>query len=81
MERFSIREVIEQAIQTEKIGYQFYKEMAERFSENDGLMKLFETLAVMELQHEKSFSELKGIIGDKESGLKIGIGLPNPPTA
>ncbi len=72
MERFSvrrilwIREVIEQAIQTERLGYQFYTEMAKRFGENEGLKKLFETLAVKELRHEKTFSELKEISGTEE---------------
>lgn len=66
MERFSIREVIEQAVQTEKLGYQFYTRMAEQFKENEGLRKLFETLAVKELRHEKTFSELREITGDME---------------
>lgn len=66
MERFSIREVIEQAILIEKLGHQFYTTMAERFKENEGMIRLFETLAVKELLHEKAFSELKGIIGGDE---------------
>jgi rubrerythrin len=67
MEKFSIREVIEQAIQTEKLGYQFYTAMAEKFQkENEGMTKLFTTLAEKELKHEITFSELKGIIGDSE---------------
>ncbi|MEW6409300.1 MAG: ferritin family protein [Nitrospirota bacterium] len=66
MERFSIREIIEQAVQTEKLGYEFYTEMARRFEEDEGLRKLFEMLAVKELRHEKTFSELKEIVGDEE---------------
>lgn len=66
MERFSIREVIEQAVQTEKLGYQFYTDMAERFKENKGLEKLFTTLADKEIEHEKTFSGLLEIIGDVE---------------
>ncbi|MBI5199922.1 MAG: ferritin family protein [Nitrospirae bacterium] len=66
MERFSIREVIEQAILTERLGHQFYREMAKKFSENEGLRKLFETLAVKELRHEKAFYELKEITGGDE---------------
>jgi rubrerythrin len=66
MERFSIREVIEQAIPTERLGNEFYTSMAERFKENDRLRKLFETLAIKELRHAKTFSELKEITGEEE---------------
>jgi rubrerythrin len=67
MEKFSIREVVGQAIQTEKLGYQFYSTMAEKFrKENEDLHKLFTTLAEKELKHEKAFSELIDIIGDSE---------------
>jgi len=66
MERFSIREVIEQAVQTEKLGYQFYASMAEKFREDKGLTKLFSTLADKELKHEKTFLELKELVGDSE---------------
>lgn len=66
MERFSIREVIEQAVQTEKLGYQFYTSMAERFHDEQGLTKLFTTLASKEQMHEKIFRDLLGIIRDLE---------------
>lgn len=67
MEKFSIREVIGQAVQTEKLGYQFYTTMAEKFKkENEGLNKLFTTLAEKELTHEKTFSDLLEVIGDTE---------------
>ncbi|MBZ0157798.1 MAG: ferritin family protein [Alphaproteobacteria bacterium] len=65
MEKFSIREVLEQAVQTEKLGYQFYTIMTERFKEKDpGMAKLFATLAEKEVRHEKTFSELKDMIGE-----------------
>lgn len=66
MEKYSISEVIEQAVQTEKLGYQFYTAMADRFKEDAGLKKLFETLGARELVHEKMFSELKEISGAVE---------------
>lgn len=66
MERFSIREVIEQAVQVEKLGYQFYTSMAQKFREDEGLNKLFSTLADKELRHEKTFLELKELVGDSE---------------
>ncbi len=66
MERFSISEVIEQAVRTEKLGYEFYSVMAEKFKKDKKLNKLFETLAVKEKQHEKRFAELKDKIKDEE---------------
>lgn len=66
MTEFSVREAIEMAVQTEKIGYEFYSGMAEKFKENGELHDLFSTLAKKEQVHEKMFSELKDIIGDKE---------------
>ncbi len=66
MEKFSISEVIEQAVQTERLGYQFYTGMAERFKGDQGLGPLFTTLAEKEQKHEKTFSELKEVVGDRE---------------
>jgi len=66
MERYSIREVVEQAIQTERLGYEFYTTMKERFREDERFTRLFSTLAEKELVHEKRFSELLDIIKDEE---------------
>jgi len=66
MEKFAAREVIEQAVQTEKLGNEFYTEMAKRFRENSELKKLFETLAAQELRHEMLFAELKSRMKDEE---------------
>ncbi len=66
MEKYSIREVIEMAVQTEKLGYNYYAEMAEKFKDDKDVKELFETLANKEIAHEKRFNELKDIIGDKE---------------
>ncbi len=69
MEQFSIEEVIEQAVQTERFGNGFYTKMAERFKENEKLRNLFEELATQELQHERKFSELKNkIMNEKPEG-------------
>ncbi len=65
MEKFSVGEIIEQAIQTEKLGYKFYTVMAEKFKESEELKNLFETLAVNEQQHEKKFSEIKSKSGSE----------------
>ncbi len=68
MEKFSIMEVIEQAVQTERLGYQFYTMMAEKFKkENEDMNKLFSTLAEKELMHEKTFSDLIEIVGKREA--------------
>ena len=66
MEKFSVSEAIEQAVQTERLGYQFYSSMAKKFEKNESFKKLFDTLAQKELRHEKAFSELKEITGDEE---------------
>lgn len=66
MEQFSIREVIEQAIQTEKLGYQFYTTMAEKFKKETSLYNLFTDLADKEVVHEKTFRELLSRVKDTE---------------
>jgi rubrerythrin len=66
MERFSIREAVEQAVQTEKLGYEFYTTLAEKLKKDEGLNKLFTTLATKELRHERTFRELLDVIKDEE---------------
>ena len=66
MTKFSIREVVEMAIQTEKLGYEFYIGMSKKFYENSELKKLFELLAPDESKHGKSFSELMDKIKGEE---------------
>jgi rubrerythrin len=65
MERFSISEVIEQAVQTEKLGRQFYDSMAVRFKDEKKLKDLFENLASKEIEHEETFRRLKGMAKDE----------------
>lgn len=59
MNTYSIDEILEMAIRTETLGYQFYTGMAEKFRKDDGLAKLFTTLASKEKVHEKIFTDLK----------------------
>lgn len=59
MENYSVTEIIEQAVQTEKLGYEFYISMANRFEKDEKFRELFETLAVKEQEHEKTFADLK----------------------
>ena len=62
---FSMREVIEQAIQTEKLGNEFYKKMSSRFESDLKLKKLFDTLAAKEMEHEEKFTGLKDKLGEE----------------
>lgn len=59
MNKYSIDEIMEMAIQTETLGYQFYTGMAEKFKKDAGLAALFTTLASKEKTHERTFSNLK----------------------
>jgi rubrerythrin len=62
MNKYSIDEILEMAIQTEKLGYQFYTGMSEKFKNDEGLVRLFTTLATKEKVHEKTFTNLKDIV-------------------
>jgi rubrerythrin len=62
MNKYSIDEVLEMAIKTETLGYQFYTGMAEKFKKDDGLVKLFTTLASKEKVHERTFLGLKALV-------------------
>jgi rubrerythrin len=62
MGKYSIDEIMEMAVQTEKLGYQFYTGMAEKFKTDDGLTRLFGELAGKEKQHEKTFTGLKDMV-------------------
>ncbi len=66
MMKFSVREVIEQAIQTEKRGNEFYMTMAKKFQDKSELKKLFELLAAHETKHGQSFSDLASRLGEEE---------------
>lgn len=59
MERYSIGEVLDMAVQTERLGFQFYTEMAEKFKDNQKLKELFDTLALKEKSHEAIFTKIK----------------------
>jgi rubrerythrin len=62
MNRYSIDEVMEMAIQAEKLGYQFYTGMADKFKKDAGLVNLFTTLASKEKTHERVFTNLKDTV-------------------
>lgn len=62
MNRYSIEEVVEMAVQSERLGYQFYTAMADKFRKDTGLAELFTTLATKEKAHERVFSALKDAV-------------------
>ena len=64
MEHYSINEVIEQAVQTEKLGFEFYISMANKFDKDEKFRKFFETLAVKEQEHEKGIHYDKWSMGN-----------------
>jgi rubrerythrin len=66
-EGFSVREIVEQAVRTERLGYDFYSSMAERFKDNVELKDLFETLAKKEQVHEQRFERLEESLGDEDT--------------
>jgi rubrerythrin len=65
MNKYSIDEVMEMAVQTEKLGYQFYTSMSDKFRTDNGLVKLFTELASKERQHEKTFTGLRDMVAKK----------------
>jgi rubrerythrin len=65
MSKYSIDEVLEMAVQTEKLGFQFYTGMAEKFKSDSGLVKLFTKLASKEKLHEKAFMDLQAQVAKK----------------
>jgi len=62
MNKYNITEIIEMAIRTERLGYQFYTSMAEKFKKDAELVKLFTLLASKETMHEKTFTELQDLV-------------------
>lgn len=66
MEKYSIHEVLEQAIRTEQLGNEFYNDMAKRFEQDTELNNLFTFLAQQEVQHGRTFTELKDRTADEE---------------
>ncbi len=72
MPKYSINEVLEMAVQTEKLGFAFYTEMASRFKGSRGLRELFTTLADKERAHEAVFSQLQDKIGAREENEEEG---------
>lgn len=67
MQRYSLREVVEMAIQTERLGTEFYTGMAAKFKDHEGLNTLFKTLAAMEVKHERTFTKMLDTVTEAEA--------------
>ncbi|MDH4162136.1 MAG: ferritin family protein [Nitrospirota bacterium] len=67
MNKYNVNEVLEMAVQTERIGYQFYTSMAKKFEKDAELTKLFSQLASKEQNHEKTFTDLKNMVAKSGS--------------
>jgi rubrerythrin len=66
MENFSIDEILEQAIQIETLGHQFYTEMADKFMKDEELRKLFLALAEKEIEHKNYYVCMKDMVDRSE---------------
>jgi rubrerythrin len=66
MENYSVTEMIEQAIQTEELGYHFYTNMSVKFHEHNELKELFSRLAGMEIEHKATFTKMMAEIEHSE---------------
>ena len=62
MNKYNINEVMEMAVRTEQLGYQFYTSIAAKFEKDEKLAGLFTKLASKEKVHEKTFAELKDMV-------------------
>lgn len=67
MDTFSIAEVVEMAIRTEKLGHSYYTELAAKFKDKRDAWELFTKLAEQEAIHEERFKYLKGTLGEVEA--------------
>jgi len=62
MNKYSLDEIMEMAVQTEVLGQQFYAGMAQKFKQDGGLVKLFTELASKEKEHEKTFKGIRDTV-------------------
>jgi rubrerythrin len=66
MQEFSLREVVEMAVRTEKLGHAYYTEFSEKFKNDKDVHELFVNLADKEVTHEVRFGMLRDSIGTEE---------------
>ncbi len=66
MQKFSLNEVIEMAVQIEKSGYTYYNKAIERKDLDEESKSLLTFLRDEEIQHEKIFTALRDHLDDVE---------------
>ena len=66
MEKFSINEIIELAIQIEKKGYTFYNKALERKNLSSNSTELIQELRDDEIVHEKTFKKMRTELEQEE---------------
>ncbi len=66
MAKLTMKEIVQTAIIAEELGVSFYKELADKLSQNQELKSVFEKLAKDEAAHKKRFTELLGKVSEKE---------------
>ncbi len=66
MERFSINEIIELAVQIEKKGYTFYNKALERKNLNSNSTELLKKLRNDEIVHEQTFKRMRTEMNQEE---------------
>ena len=66
MEKFSINEIIELAIQIEKKGYTFYNKALERKNLSSNSTELLQKLRDDEIVHEKTFKKMRTKLEQEE---------------
>jgi len=66
--QFTADEIFEMAEQIERNGARFYRKAAEGCTQDERAQKLFQHLADMEDDHEKTFQKMRASLPDKERG-------------
>lgn len=69
MKDLSINDVLDIAVRAEDLGARAYADLAKKFSDNEELRELFESLARDEIEHKLFFAEL----AKKSSNLKVSL--------
>jgi rubrerythrin len=78
MENLTLRKAIEMAVATEELGAKYYQEIAEKFSDERDVARVFKQLAEDEVAHETQFKNLldevppeKDAVGQEDAGLLL----------
>ena len=76
MENLTLRKAIEMAVATEELGAKYYQEIAEKFSGDSEIARIFQQLAEDEVAHETQFRKLlEEVPPEKDSAEQGDAGL------